>query len=82
MYPFYYLENTPLHHIFKTNNVNLIIRCLCAQKTANLNVVNFENKTPLAYCTYDTLAKLYLQDGVLTVQNRKIDFDNNYLLTQ
>jgi hypothetical protein len=44
--------------------------------------LNSENKTPLAYCTHDTLTKLYLQDGILTVQNRKIDFDNNYLLTQ
>jgi ankyrin repeat protein len=35
-----YVDNTPLHHIFKTNNINLIIRCLCSHKTPNLNALN------------------------------------------
>jgi hypothetical protein len=60
-----------MHFIFKTNNINLIIRCLCAAKTPNLNAVNNEGKTPLAYCTHDVLTRLNLQDGVVLVENRK-----------
>lgn len=56
-----------MHHIFKSNNINLIIRCLCTAKAPNLNAINNEGKTPLAYCTHDVLTRLNLQDGVVLV---------------
>jgi len=46
------LDWTALHYIFKTNNINLITKCLTAPKTPNLNALNSDNKTPLAYCTH------------------------------
>ena len=73
--------NTPLHFIFKTNNLNLIIKCLTAPKTPNLNAINRESKTPLAYCAYETLTSLNLHEGVAVVQNKMVEFDNNILLT-
>ena len=75
------LEMTPLHYIFKTNNVGLIIRCLTSPKTPNLNAVNSEGKTPLAYCSHEVLVTLNLQEGVAIVVNKLISFDNTALLT-
>lgn len=71
-----------MHYIFKTNNFNLIVRCLSAPKTPDLNAVNNENKTPLAYCSHELLSRLNLEEGVVMVQNKKVQFDNNALLTK
>ena len=77
-----HIDFTPLHFIFRTNNVGLIIRCLTSPITPNLNAVNNESKTPLAYCSYDVLIQLNLQEGLALVQNKLVSFDNNALLTE
>ncbi len=71
---------TPLHYIFKTNNIQLILRCLTSAKTPNLNALDADNKTPLAYCSGEVLRKLKLEDGVVCVDGEGVKFDNNTLL--
>lgn len=61
------------------NNFSLIVKCLCSN-SVNLNSLNSENKTPLAYGKRSVLKRLYLEEGVVSVQNRKCEFDNNCLL--
>ena len=61
--------------------MNIITRCLSSLTTPNLNAVNNESKTPLAYCSYEVLAQLNLQEGLAVVVNKMIPFDNNTLLT-
>jgi len=43
---------TPLHLGFKSNNVTLILKLFTSSNyPPNLNLLNNENKTPLAYCS-------------------------------
>lgn len=74
---------TPLHYGFKSNNLNLILKMLTSSVyPPNLNSVNSEYKTPLAYCSREVLKKLNLEDGVTIFDPNalSIGFDNNSLL--
>lgn len=58
-----------------------ICKFLISKHEPNLNILNRQNKTALAYCKVDILKRLNLQEGVVYVKNRnKINFDNNKLL--
>ena len=70
---------TPLHFIFKSNNCYLISKCMCSSANVNLNSLNNEGKTPLAYCSYTILEKLGLTNGIVLVKENKVDNDNNEL---
>jgi ankyrin repeat protein len=45
-----YLGFTPLHNAFKSSNYAIICKCLTGVYPPNLNALNDEGKTPLAYC--------------------------------
>jgi hypothetical protein len=49
---------------------------------ANLNALNDEKKTPLAYLTQNNITKLCLQNGVVMVKDTNQKFDNNILLSK
>lgn len=73
---------TPLHYGFKSNNVNLILKLLTSTgHPPNLNALNSEYKTALAYSSREVLKKLNLEEGVASVDpNASMVFDNNSLL--
>ena len=71
---------------FKTNNLNLILKCLAQSKfhEPNLNMVNSCHKTPLAYSSRQILKKLGLDAGVTYIDPKSVNaasmFNNNSLL--
>ena len=76
-------EFTPLHFGFKSNNVTLILKLLTSSVySPDLNVLNNDFKTPLAYCSRDVLKKLNLENGVAIADSNypSSTFDNNTLL--
>lgn len=74
---------TPLHNAFRSSNYSIICKCLSSSVPPNLNVLDDELKTPLAYCCRKVLEMLGLQEGVVSIlpsQKNKIKFNNNLLL--
>ena len=71
-----------MHLAFKTNNLSLILKLLTLVPAPNLNCLNSEFKTPLAYCSREILKRLNLEEGVAIVDpNSSLKgFDNNGLL--
>jgi ankyrin repeat protein len=61
------LGATPLHNAFRSSNYSIICKCLLGAVPPNLNVVDDDGKTPLAYCCRKILEMLGLQDGVVSV---------------
>jgi hypothetical protein len=57
--------------IFRSNKLFLILKVLAAQNAPNLNCLNLELKTPLAYCSREVLKKLALDEGIVRVNNCK-----------
>ncbi len=47
---FHNIGATPLHNIFKSSDYSLICKCLTGPVAPNLNTLDDDNKTPLAYC--------------------------------
>lgn len=60
-----YLGATPLHNAFKSSNYALICNCLSGAYPPNLNAIDDDGKTPLAYCCRKVLQMLGLQSGVV-----------------
>ena len=73
---------TPLHKAFETNSYTIICKCLISSNNPDLNALNKEGKTPLAYCSRKILEKLNLETGVVRVDSvsTSVRFDNNRLL--
>ena len=77
---FFILGMTPLHKAFQTSNYSLICKCLTGYHQPDLNVLDDEGKTPLAYCGRKILELLNLENGVVSVEGSSPRFDNNRLL--
>ena len=72
---------TPLHKVFQTNNYSLICKCLIGSHQPDLNVLDDEGNTPLAYGSRKMLQMLNLENGVVCVSiASSVRFDNNKLL--
>ena len=66
--------NTPLHYAFRSNNEMVIVRFL--NHGGDLNVLNKNGLTPLAFGSENTLRKLNLIHLVSSTLNKN-SFDNN-----
>lgn len=72
---------TPLHNAFRSSNYSIICKCLASSPAPNLNALDEEGNTPLAYCFRNVLQMLGLENGVVNVSpGQKLKFDNNSLL--
>ena len=67
--------NTPLHMAFKSKNIGIIVELI--QNDGDLNVLNNDGNTPIAYGSDDILAKLNLNGQVAAVKQKGTQFDNN-----
>lgn len=70
---------TPMHYIFKSNSIGLIIKFLNAG--GNLNKLNSEGLTPIAFCSQDVMKKLNLQK-MITSSIGYSNFDNHKILNE
>ena len=66
--------NTPTHYAFKSNNIQIIIKFV--HYGADLNIINKQGLTPVAYGSNDVNSKLNLMNSV-SYSNGKTKFDNN-----
>lgn len=54
------IGSTALHNAFKSSNYSIICKCLSGAVAPNLNALDEDNKTPLAYCCRKVLEMLGL----------------------
>ena len=70
---------TPMHYIFKSNSLTLIMRFI--HLGGDLNRLNSDGLTPIAFCSQETIKKLNLTH-MISSSLKKGSFDNHSILNR